>query len=64
MLVDGGVEIRAEPVGGGPELLVEVAKELLGEFDRASWQSVRRVGKICVDKQSPRPGCTVLAESA
>ena len=30
MLVDGGVEIGAEPVGGGPELLVEVAQELLG----------------------------------
>ncbi len=30
MLVNGGVEIGAEPVGGGPELLVEVAEELLG----------------------------------
>jgi len=31
VLVNSGVEIRTEPIGGGPELLVEVAQELLGE---------------------------------
>ena len=30
VLVDGGVEAGAEAVGGGPELFVEVAEELLG----------------------------------
>ena len=30
MLVNGSVEIGAESVGGGPELLVEVAEKLLG----------------------------------
>ena len=29
VLIDGGVEIGAEPVGGGPEFFVEVAEELL-----------------------------------
>jgi hypothetical protein len=30
MLVDGSVEIGAQPVGGCPKLFVEVAEELLG----------------------------------
>jgi hypothetical protein len=30
VLIDRGGEIRAEPVGGGPELLVEVAEKGLG----------------------------------
>ncbi len=30
MFVNGGVEVGAEAVGGGPEFFVEVAEELLG----------------------------------
>jgi len=30
VLIDSGIEIGAEPVGGGPELLVKLAEKLLG----------------------------------
>ena len=50
MLIDCGVEIRAELVCGRPKLFVEVAEELLGEWigpglaGIARWRKPRKLG--------------------
>ena len=65
MLVNGSVEIGAESVGGGPELIVEVAEKLLGVGGHAKKKSILlsrngRAGKV----KSVRIGSTTHRRKA
>ncbi len=58
VLIDGGIEAGAEAVGGGPELFVEVAQELLGVWvwhglATETRPSMRRGGGSCSKKRGP-----------
>ena len=57
VLIDSGVEIRAQPVCGGPEFLVEITEELLGAVgherkSRFSYQPIHAWGR---SKRSASP---------